>query len=125
MEAEIQALLSGLSLLRDYGLQDYDLIIETDSKMLVDMVNQRVQTSWKFWTLFVQIFAMLRQFKFQIQHTYHESNRVADAFANKGVSDRLSIMYDSTENIPSQINLLMRQDAMQIRNLRTKILAGG
>ncbi|CAK9178692.1 unnamed protein product [Ilex paraguariensis] len=82
MEAEIQALLSGLVLLQEYGLQDYELIIETDSKMLADM----------------------------IQYTYHEGNKVADSLANKGVSDMQSITYESTESIPMQMKLLMMHD---------------
>ena len=48
MEAEIQALLSGLILLQEYRLQDYELIIEIDSKMLADIVNQKVKASWKY-----------------------------------------------------------------------------
>ncbi|CAK9166787.1 unnamed protein product [Ilex paraguariensis] len=43
MEAEIRALLNGISLMQEYGLQDYSLIIETDSKLLVDMVNKRLR----------------------------------------------------------------------------------
>ena len=48
MEAEMKALLSGLLLLHDNGLEVYPSIIESDSKILVDMITHRHIPSWKF-----------------------------------------------------------------------------
>ncbi|CAK9170816.1 unnamed protein product [Ilex paraguariensis] len=90
MEAEIRALLSGLLLLQEHGPQDYELIIEIDSKMLVDVVNQKIKASWKFWTILVQVFSLLRHFNFQIHHTYREGNMVADSLANTGLPKLLA-----------------------------------
>ncbi|CAK9153622.1 unnamed protein product [Ilex paraguariensis] len=70
MEAKIKALRSDLHLLREYGLQDYEIIIETYSKLQVDMVNQRSKASWKLWSLLGKIFSTLRHFNFHLQQTY-------------------------------------------------------
>ena len=120
----MKALLSGLKLLQEYGLQVYDLIIESDSKLLVDMVNKRIKTSWKFWILLDEISASLQNFSFQIQHSYREGNMVADALANKGVSDKRSFTYICTSSLPSQIKLVMMQESRKIRSLRKRILSG-
>ena len=118
MEAEIKALLDGISMLQEYGLQVYQLVIEIDSKLLVDMVKQKVKVSWKFWSLFDQIHSILRRFAFEIQHTYRERNMVVDSLTNKGVTDRGSFIYDSMKDIPIHIRLLMQRDSKNIHSLR-------
>ena len=45
MEAEMKALMDGLKLYYSFGLSDYELIIETDSKILVDMVKDSCESN--------------------------------------------------------------------------------
>ncbi|CAK9173003.1 unnamed protein product, partial [Ilex paraguariensis] len=51
MEVEVLALLDGLLLVKDYGLEVYPLIIETDTQVLVDLIKQNAKWSWKFWPI--------------------------------------------------------------------------
>ncbi|CAK9146009.1 unnamed protein product, partial [Ilex paraguariensis] len=104
------------------GLQDYSIIIETDSKLLVDMVMQKIKASWKFWNILDRIASILQNFNFQFQHTYHQGNIVAYSLAKQGVSDRVSKIYDSNDGLPISIRLLMQQDTRKIRNLRKRII---
>ncbi|CAK9150208.1 unnamed protein product, partial [Ilex paraguariensis] len=60
MEVEVLALLDGLLLVKDYGLEVYPLIIETDTQVLVDLIKQNDKWSWKFWALSQKIFSILQ-----------------------------------------------------------------
>lgn len=79
VEAEMRALLDGLIMIRDFGLMEYSFLIESDSKLLVDMVKHNNQASWKFWSIIHQIRSILNSLDFQIQHSYREGNTVADS----------------------------------------------
>ena len=100
MEAEFRALQDGLCLLLGFGLEVYPIIIESDSKILVDMIQQNHIPSWKYWNLARLICSYLGRFNFKIQHTYREGNSVADSLANKGVIDRACSTYTSTDGLP-------------------------
>ncbi|CAK9151418.1 unnamed protein product [Ilex paraguariensis] len=58
----------------------YELVIEFDSQVLVNMINQRFMESWKFWNLAQRIFSILRGFNFRIEHTFREECSSADVF---------------------------------------------
>ncbi|CAK9181039.1 unnamed protein product [Ilex paraguariensis] len=106
----------------DYGLTDYPLVIETDSKVLVDMISKRIQSSWHFWTLLDKIFSLLQRFSFQINHTFREGNAVADSLGNKGVMDGNSKTYTATDGLPTVIKQLVLQDSRKIRVLRKRLM---
>ena len=55
----MKALLSGLLLLQEHGLEVYPLIIESNSKILEDMVIQRQISSWKFCEVSKKIFSII------------------------------------------------------------------
>ncbi|CAK9172672.1 unnamed protein product, partial [Ilex paraguariensis] len=48
MEAEMRALLDGLCRLLDYSLDVYPILIESDSQILVDMVNHTFEPPWRY-----------------------------------------------------------------------------
>ncbi|CAK9179688.1 unnamed protein product [Ilex paraguariensis] len=87
MEAEIRALLDGLKIYHNFGLSDYQLVTETDSQLLVDMVKGSIECNRKYRNLFYQLQHLLGSLNFEIQHIYREANSVADYLANKGVQD--------------------------------------
>ena len=121
MESEAKALLNGLQLLLDFGLEVYPILIESDSQILVEMVQQQHISSWKLWHLSQEIFSKLSLFNFQITHVYREGNAVADALANLGVRDRELSIYTPSSQIPTTVKLLLQQDGRQMRALRKKI----
>ncbi|CAK9171010.1 unnamed protein product, partial [Ilex paraguariensis] len=49
-----------------------------------------------------------------------EGNSVAVSLANKGVLDRVSQTYTSTNMFPISIRLLIQQDQQEIRSIRKK-----
>ncbi|CAK9136532.1 unnamed protein product [Ilex paraguariensis] len=59
----------------------------------------------------------------QIQHSYRESNTVADSLATIGVQNRASVTYSSSATLPIQTKQLLWQDQRQIRSLRSTVKA--
>ncbi|CAK9143469.1 unnamed protein product [Ilex paraguariensis] len=121
MEAEMRALLDGLCRLLDYSLDVYPILIESDSQILVDMVNHTFEPPWRCKTLLNKILAILGRLDFRIQHTYKEGNSVPNSFVNKGILDRVTTTYSSSNTIPTHIRLLIQQEQRQIRSIRKMI----
>ncbi|CAK9154842.1 unnamed protein product [Ilex paraguariensis] len=89
----MRALLDGLSLIYDYGMEVYDWEIETDSQSMFC----------------------------RIQHVYREGNSVADALANQGVMDQSTRLYLNQGELPISIRLLLQHDQREIKAIRKSI----
>ncbi|CAK9147016.1 unnamed protein product [Ilex paraguariensis] len=85
------------------------------------MVKNNSQASWTFRNIFYQIHSILYGLDYQIQHSYHEGNTVADSLANQGALTKVSSTYSSPDSLPTATRLLMLQDRRQIRNLRLRL----
>ena len=47
MQAECRALLDGLKLILQHSLEEYQIVIESDSQVLVQMVLGRAEVPWR------------------------------------------------------------------------------
>ena len=107
-------------LYHNFGLSKYQLIIETDSQILMNMVKDQFKCSWKYWPLIYQLHQLLHALKFEINHIYREANSVADFLANQGVEDRADKEYVSASMLSAEGRNLLLQDQLQLRSLHRK-----
>ena len=94
--------------------------IESDSLVLVQLVSKKVIVPWTISYEMKQIWSLLLQLKFSINHVFHESNMVADHLANLGLRARKEVFFDRWENLPKHLRGLVRLDRCGLFNLRCK-----
>ncbi|GLJ06474.1 hypothetical protein SUGI_0039990 [Cryptomeria japonica] len=89
--AKITALEEGLKWATGNGITK--VVIEWDSKFILnEIINQRF-TNWRLNTWIPRIYSHLQKFKeFHIQHTFHEGNQVANLLANHGIAKTLTVI---------------------------------
>ena len=81
--AEAITLLWGLQVIKDMKIKE--IIIEGDSKIIIDMVKGVIQPSWTIQTIIFDIRQLLEGFeRFELQHIYKEGNVIDDDIAGIG-----------------------------------------
>ena len=83
LHAEALAMLTGLRMCVKQGFVRVDL--QSDSQVLVGIIQRRLQSPWQIRTEIEQIWDLTVAVA-RVSHCYRETNRVADILANVGVS---------------------------------------
>ncbi|XP_039173794.1 uncharacterized protein LOC120296180 [Eucalyptus grandis] len=79
LETEIQALILSLHDLIQQELTDSNLLVESDSIVLVETLNRGRLPPWECRALFTECFDLLRRFShLRVQHCRREANTLAD-----------------------------------------------
>ncbi|XP_071902720.1 uncharacterized protein [Coffea arabica] len=81
MEVESRALLEGLLLCVSLGL--VKVIVHMDSEQLLKIVQRTISAPWKLDSLVRQIHEVLSRGEFVLEHSYRETNAVADELAKQ------------------------------------------
>lgn len=115
LQAETHALLLGMLLCEILNIQD--IMVECDNLILINILNGLAATPWKLRLAFKQI-DKIRHRVTRFQHCFREANRVADALANYGQSNRSIFFSQGSLDIPSNIKTLIFQDNIGLCNLR-------
>ncbi|XP_027103135.1 uncharacterized protein [Coffea arabica] len=119
LEAEAQALLEGLQMCaeRETGA----LTVESDSKVLVQLVNSEAVSKWPVCTVLQDIRHLLHQMRAPLQHLFREANSVADALASLQVGGHCC--YSSIESLPCRARGEARLDRLgdpRVRELQLR-----
>ncbi|XP_071901141.1 uncharacterized protein [Coffea arabica] len=80
LEVEAQSLREGLATCATRAV--CTLIVESDSKVLVQLVNSEVVSKWTVCNVPREIRHFLRQMNAPLHHVFREANSVADALAS-------------------------------------------
>ncbi|KAK6123324.1 hypothetical protein DH2020_042933 [Rehmannia glutinosa] len=113
--AEAAALLRGLQLLDTSCTTT--LWIETDSKLLWQILSHNHLGHWKLHGLLNKIHTQLSHFEVSITHIYREGNKAADALANIGFHQQTFVQY-SSNSTPRAIQGFVRVDQLEIPAFR-------
>ena len=97
--AEFNAIRDGLSLCCDFLIEVSSVIIESDSKTLVDMLKNGHCKLWQVQNQWNQVLCKVKQ-THVIQHQYREANSVADSLANESLRRKNYQIYQSRDELP-------------------------
>lgn len=115
--AEVLALIHGLKLCEERGLQGFQ--VDTDSLLLVNMIHGVVSIPWRYRVHLQHILALLRSTNSTLHHRFREVNSVADALARLASSTRSSDTFQP-HTLPLKIQGLARLDQVGLPYVRTK-----
>ena len=99
LRAETWALLIGLQTCKNRGFEN--IRVQSDSLLLVEIIQQRIQCPWEIRREIRQILKLLED-PAHLSHCYREANTVADALSNVGTSHphQQVKIYDSFTMLP-------------------------
>uniref|UniRef100_M1DFI8 RNase H family protein n=1 Tax=Solanum tuberosum TaxID=4113 RepID=M1DFI8_SOLTU len=115
--AEAKALLYGVEwcVRNEY---DYTLA-ESDSKVLVDCVNDINSIPWRIYDEVRELKAHMETTGFILSHCYREANKVADHLASLSYDNPNDMAYDVFAELPTRVKGLMNMDRWEMTNFRT------
>ncbi|KAK0578412.1 hypothetical protein LWI29_009957 [Acer saccharum] len=85
--AEGLALLDGLRMVQQRGIRN--LLVESDSKVVVGWLNSGICNLWYMWDFWEEILYLFRTMNCCIHHIYREANMVADFLVKEGANSRI------------------------------------
>lgn len=94
--------------------------IESNSMVFVQAIRKRGKALWAIHYDLKQIWALLPQLDYSIDHIFRETNTVADFLANMGLRARKDIVLEKWDDFPKQLRGLAKVDRCGIFNLRCK-----
>ena len=101
MVAEFRALEEGLFLAIELGLELSELVVESDSKVLVEMLKKSKCDQWQLLMHWKEVLGLVDQTLF-IQHQFREANSIADSLANEGINTLTFHRYEKREDLPTK-----------------------
>ncbi|CAL1377953.1 unnamed protein product [Linum trigynum] len=109
--AELWSILQGLQLGWRKGAQF--VILESDSKLALDLIKHRSDQVHPYSTILGQIRCVLAQgWVVQLVHTYREGNRVADWLSKHSLVYHFGTY--ELDNPPANLDVILREDMMGI-----------
>lgn len=117
VQAEIMALEYGLSLCQEKGFRDIQ--VDTDTMLLVQMLQGKAPQPWRHRHILARISALLNSTHSSLRHQFREVNAVADALAKHASSSETSTIFDHF-TLPRQIKGLVRLDQIGYPYVRVR-----
>ena len=108
MKTEALALLNGLKLCLDKGYTKVE--VESDSLVLVQTINGRLQPPWSVSYELKQIWDLMKHTECSVEHTFRESNMGASILANLGFKERKELFFDRWDVIPRVLRGIVKLD---------------
>ncbi|XP_043720986.1 uncharacterized protein LOC122668491 [Telopea speciosissima] len=97
-QAELRALRDGLLICKELGYAAFN--VNSDSAIMVQMVNQRKCQLWKGWYWFEDTIKISCSCQLAVSFAYRESNRAADWLANSSCETGGNSVYRSDSALP-------------------------
>ncbi|XP_060216473.1 uncharacterized protein LOC132643957 [Lycium barbarum] len=115
--AEAKASLFGLRWCKENGL--HNVILECDSKFVVDMLKYACAVPWQLYHIIEETRKIISQINVVTQHCFREGNQVADAMAKVSTRGQDMIVYNCN-NLPKEALGPFRLDLIQMPSFRRK-----
>lgn len=122
-EAETKAAIIGLRYSHNMGLRN--IVLEMDSKIIVDMIKGTNKPSWKLQQLIEEIQEKLKRIGGSVQHCYREANSVADILSKLGSIHGQTCVLKDHQNLPKSALGAYRLDKCGMANFRIRKLKIG
>ncbi|CAK9188162.1 unnamed protein product [Ilex paraguariensis] len=105
-----------------YSLSTSQIMVETDSYTLVQMVRGLAAVPWKMQYLLERIKLLFKFLNLQIKHIYREANGLADFLASFAVKSEQCTEFSANNILPSIGRVIMQQDLYGFPSARLKRL---
>ena len=117
LRAETWALLIGLQTCKHRGFEN--ISVQSDSLLLVGIIQQRIPCPWEIRREVRQIWKLLED-PVHLSHCYREANTVADTLSNVGTSHphQQVKVYDSFSMFPREAREAIRLDKLGLSSVR-------
>ena len=115
LAAEAQSLLFGLQLCVERGVSS--LIVESDSRVLVQLVGSKALSKWPLCTVLREITHHIGRQEATLLHVFREANAVADALASLQLGEHR--LFESLKALPSKARGEARLDCHGVPRIRT------
>lgn len=116
VHAELWGITLGLCLAKDLGISS--LIVELDSKVVVNMIGQRQTHCSHLRPLLSEVLALLdaEDWSYLINHVFHEANFCADTLAAMGHQG--TFQWTILDNPPARLSLVLDADVRGFTSLK-------
>ncbi|KAJ8533772.1 hypothetical protein K7X08_007096 [Anisodus acutangulus] len=116
--AETKTPLLGLQYSSNLGL--HNIILEMDSKLMVDMIKGVIKPSWRFQNLIEDIQEWLNKLGGTVQHCYKDTNTIADIMSKQGSIKAINCAFQNPQNLPKEAIGPYRLDKSGMANFRVR-----
>ncbi|XP_042958229.1 uncharacterized protein LOC122293848 [Carya illinoinensis] len=113
--AKLKAIVEGVRLGKRLHMNN--IIIESDSKIVVDWIRTRKCTLWYLWDFWDELCEELRGMTYMVEHQFREANFAADFLAREGERGRTKV-YDSIQRGPRLLKGIVRTDSLGLPSFR-------
>ncbi|XP_075095185.1 uncharacterized protein LOC142173487 [Nicotiana tabacum] len=120
--AECMALLKGLQWYIDNGFNE--LVVESDSLLLVNMINVIKMTQAQVKEHIHKIRHLMAQGRCQFQHCYREANIIADKLASIGLMNRQERFFTQAISLSRNVKALLKNDQRDYDHFRMRTKSG-
>lgn len=118
MVAETKALLNGLKRCIAEGYMRVE--IEADSLALVQIIQRTVGVPWSIVHEIREVWKLMQQIEFHIQHIYSESSKGGIFLANLGCIEQKRVSFSGFVNLPRLLRGIVKLDKTGLSCLRCK-----
>ncbi|MQL86473.1 hypothetical protein Taro_019006 [Colocasia esculenta] len=101
LAAEALALRDGLFICCNKGITE--VLVETDSLNLLQIVTKQIACPWDFSCIMQHIATKTQKLEAEISHAPREANRVADCLASFAMSCPHVVIWDSWDDLPTLV----------------------
>lgn len=96
--AEAKVMLKGMINCLEAGFTN--VIVETDSLLIVDILNGKLEPPWQIKQITEQMVILSRAGNFVFKHIFREGNTIADLLANMGEESKTFSIFNETTFLP-------------------------
>ncbi|XP_075091582.1 uncharacterized protein LOC142171777 [Nicotiana tabacum] len=114
--AEAKAMLYGVKLCCNCGFSK--VIVESDSMLIVNLVNQRIKPPWQLTQIIEQIREVTETGNFLFVHIFREGNAIVDHLAKLGESSKTFHIFNQVVSLPMKIRASLKLDQDNMPNFR-------
>lgn len=106
--AEAKSLAQGLNICLEEGYSS--VIIESDSQVIIDMINNKMKIPWQMQQIISNIINSSKNLNCSFVHIYREGNMAADCLANIGERSKMFMTFNNANSLPNMVKAFITMD---------------
>ncbi|OIS99333.1 putative ribonuclease h protein [Nicotiana attenuata] len=114
--AEAKAMLQGIKMC--IASRYSNVIVEADSQLIVDMINNKMKVPWHIQHIIDQIVLLSSNGNFCFVHIFREGNIAADQLANRGEKGRNRVIFYDKSSLPDYVKEIVKLVQQSTPNFR-------
>ncbi|XP_058082439.1 uncharacterized protein LOC131230550 [Magnolia sinica] len=115
-KAELMTVFKGLSICISLGL--WNVVVESDSKLVMDLFTKISRPGWKWHHWVARIFSLNVKGSFRFSHTLRQGNLLVDVLAQLGSTTQINKVFFSPQELPCEFRGLVVLDKAGLSAIR-------